>query len=283
MITRIARFLAVAVSALLLAGALAADTIELRDGQVFSGQFLGGTQNNVRFLVNGEIKVIPVSEILAITFGTAAPAARTPAAPAQQTEPPLPPRGPVAAQQETPAYRVADRPTTVTVPAGTSILITMIDSVDSSRNKAGDRFRASLDSDLVVNGILVAPKGADVYGRLVEVREAGRLTGRSELGLELTDILIEQELQAILTGEYEVAGEGRGGDTARKVGIGAAAGAAIGAIAGGGKGAAIGAGIGAGAGTAIQVMTRGEEVRVPSETRLEFRLRADFLARVGQR
>jgi hypothetical protein len=280
--TRIARFLAVAVSALLLAGALAADTIELRDGQVFTGQYLGGTQSSVRFLVNGEIKVIPVSEILAITFGTSAPAARTPAAPAQPSGP-APAAAPAPVTQAAPAYRVAERPTTVTVPAGTSILIRMIDSVDSSRNKVGDRFRASLDTDLVVNGILVAPKGADVYGRLVEVREAGRLTGRSELGLELTDILIEQELQPILTGEYEVAGEGRGGDTAKKVGIGAAAGAAIGAIAGGGKGAAIGAGIGAGAGTAIQVMTRGEEVRVPSETRLEFRLRADFLARVGQR
>jgi hypothetical protein len=279
---RIARFLAVAVSALLFAGALAADTIELRDGQVFSGQFLGGTQNNVRFLVNGEIKVIPVSEILAITFGTSAPAARTPAAPAQPAVPaPAAESAPVS--QAAPAYRVADRPTTVTVPAGSSILITMIDSVDSSRNKPGDRFRASLEADLVVGGILVAPRGADVYGRLVEVREAGRLTGRSELGLELTDILIEQELQPILTGEYEVAGEGRGGDTAKKVGIGAAAGAAIGAIAGGGKGAAIGAGIGAGAGTAIQVMTRGEEVRVPSETRLEFRLREAFYARVGQR
>lgn len=280
--TRMARLLAVVVSALLLAGVAAADTIELRDGQVFTGQFLGGTQNNVRFLVNGEIKVIPVSEILAITFGTSAPAPRSataPTAPRAQAEPAADP----APASQAPAYRVADRPTTLVVPAGTSILITMVDAVDSSRNKVGDRFRASLDADLVADGVLVAPKGADVYGRLVEVREAGRLTGRSELALELTDILIEQELQPILTGEYEVAGEGRGGDTAKKVGIGAAAGAAIGAIAGGGKGAAIGAGIGAGAGTAIQVLTRGEQVRVPSETRLEFRLRADFYARVGQR
>ncbi len=67
-------------------------------------------------------------------------------------------------------------------------------------------------------------------------------------------------------------GKGRGGDTAKKVGGGAAVGAIIGAIAGGGKGAAIGAGVGAGAGTAVQVFTRGQQVKVPSETLLEFRL-----------
>lgn len=273
---------AVLVCALLLASSATADTIELRDGQIFIGQFMGGTQNNVRFLVNGEIKVIPVSEILAITFGpSAAPAPRAPA-PAEPSAPVATPRA-EGVGQAAPAYRVADRPMTLTLPAGTSIRISMIDSVDSSRNRVGDRFRASLDADLVADGILVAPRGADVYGRLIEVREAGRLTGRSELALELTDILIEQELQAIRTGEYEVAGEGRGGETARRVGIGAAAGAAIGAVAGGGKGAAIGAGVGAGAGTALQVLTRGEEVRIPSETRLEFRLAEPFHARVGRR
>ncbi len=153
----------------------------------------------------------------------------------------------------------------------------MIDGVDSAENKAGDTFRASLDEDLAVDGVVIIPKGADVTGKLVEVKEAGRLTGKSELKLELTDIFVNNQTYPLVTGEYGVAGEGRGKDTALKVGGGAAIGAVIGAIAGGGKGAAIGAGIGAGAGTAIQVFTRGEQVKVPSETLLEFTLEQDLV------
>ena len=169
---------------------------------------------------------------------------------------------------------------TVTVPAGTRIMVRMIDGVDSSKNHVGDKFRASLEENLVVNGVVVAHKGADVYGRLAEAKGAGHIKGKSELKLELTDISINHQLQPIMTGEYDVAGKSRGSNTAKKVGGGAAVGAVIGAIAGGGKGAAIGAGIGAGAGTAIQVFTRGEQVKVPSETLLEFRIEQPFTVTV---
>ena len=120
--------------------------------------------------------------------------------------------------------------------------------------------------------MLVAPKGADVYGRLEEAKEAGHIQGKSQLKLTLTGIVINGQTVALSTGDYEVAGKSRGTNTAKKVGGGAAVGAVIGAIAGGGKGAAIGAGVGAGAGTAVQVMTKGDQVHVPSETLLEFAL-----------
>ena len=155
-------------------------------------------------------------------------------------------------------------------------MVRMIDSVDSKTNHIGDRFHASLEGDLTVNGVVVAPKGADVYGRLADARQAGHLTGKAQLKLELTDILIQNRMQPVMTGEYELAGQSRGGNTAKKAGGGAAVGAVIGAIAGGGKGAAIGAGVGAGAGTAVNVATRGEQVNVPSETLLEFRLEQPF-------
>jgi hypothetical protein len=152
----------------------------------------------------------------------------------------------------------------------------MIDSVDSDKNHVGDRFRASLEQDLAVDGVVVAPKGADVYGRLAEAKEAGHFEGKSQLKLELTDILIDSRLQPVMSGDYEVSGASRGSNTAKKVGIGAVAGTVIGAIAGGGKGAAIGAGVGAGAGAAVQVMTKGEQVHVPSETLLDFRIEQSF-------
>jgi hypothetical protein len=147
-----------------------------------------------------------------------------------------------------------------------------VDPIDSDKNNVGDKFQATLEQALYVNDLLVAPKGADVYGRLEEVKEAGHISGKSELKLALTGIAINGQTVALSTSDYELAGKSRGGNTAKKVGGGAAAGAVIGAIVGGGKGAAIGAGVGAGAGTAVQVMTRGEQVHVPSETLLEFTL-----------
>ncbi len=240
-----------------------ADTLEMRDGRVINGRYLGGTQSQIRFEVNGKVELYSVDKILALTFGGDARIGDDDSAPR-----PAPAGAPRSLSSQS-----GDA---VTVPAGTRILVRMIDSVDSDKNHVGDKFRASLESDLEVNGVVVAPKGTDVYGRLAEAKEAGHMAGKSELKLELTDILINQKLQPIMTGEYELAGKSRGANTAKKVGGGAVAGAVIGAIAGGGKGAAIGAGVGAGAGTAIQVFTRGDQVRVPSETMLEFRIEQAF-------
>jgi hypothetical protein len=125
---------------------------------------------------------------------------------------------------------------------------------------------------LYVNELLVVPRGANVYGRLEEAKEAGHLAGKAQLRLSLTGIVVNGQTYALTTGDYALSGKSRSGDSAKKVGGGAALGAVIGAIAGGGKGAAIGAGVGAGAGTAVQVATKGDQVHVPSETLLEFAL-----------
>jgi hypothetical protein len=148
----------------------------------------------------------------------------------------------------------------------------MIDSVDSEKHRAGQVFHASLEEPLMVNGEVIAERGADAYVKLIEAKSAGRLTGRSELRLQLIRLVIDGRSYAVESSTYEQAGGSRGKRTAATVGAGAAIGAAIGAIAGGGKGAAIGAAAGAGGGTAVQVLTKGEQVRVPSETLLEFRL-----------
>ncbi len=249
------RILAAAALGLSLVGAAAADTLELKDGRVLQGHYLGGTQAVLRFEVNGDVQAFNVTEIVALTFtangGTAAPAAA-----------PVAPR-------PAPASAAGGL---VTIPAGQSLLVRMIDGVDSSKNHVGDIFHATLETDLTVNGVLVARKGTDVYGRLAEAKEAGHIKGSSELQLELTRIVIDGHDYPLVSSDYTLQGKGRGKNTAEKVGGGAALGAIIGAIAGGGKGAAIGAGVGAGAGGAVQVLTRGQQVKVPSETLLEFRL-----------
>ena len=168
----------------------------------------------------------------------------------------------------------------VTIPSGTSLLIRMIDGVDSATNRVSDPFHASLESALVVGNTIVAPKGADVYGMLARAKEAGKISGSSQLTLELTGIRINGNVVPIDSTTYDVAGKGRGGQSAARIGGGAVAGAVIGGIIGGGKGAAIGATLGAGGGAAVQVMTHGEQVRIPSETLLEFTTENDVTALV---
>ena len=160
----------------------------------------------------------------------------------------------------------------VTVPAGTRILIRTIDPIDTTKQKTGYRFTASLETNLQWDDVVVAPRGTTVYGRLAEASSAGRMKGSSELELELTDIVINGSAQPILTSTYEIKGKGEGKKTAGKILGGTGLGALIGGIAGGGTGAAIGALAGAAGGTAVAASKKGEQLQIPSESLLEFRL-----------
>src|SRR5262252_8112473 len=77
---------------------------------------------------------------------------------------------------------------TATVPAGTRMMVKMVDSVDSERNQANDRFRGSLDANLMAGDVVVAPNGTTVLGRLITAESAGRSGGQLEF--DLTDIVI---------------------------------------------------------------------------------------------
>jgi hypothetical protein len=160
----------------------------------------------------------------------------------------------------------------ITVPAGTRILIRMVDSIDTTKQTKGYRFTSTLETNLQAEDTVVAPRGTTLYGRLAEASSAGKMSGSSQLTLELTDIVINGTALPLLTSTYEVKGKGEGGNTAKKVVGGAGLGALIGGLAGGGKGAAIGAGAGAATGTAIAASKKGQQLQIPSETLLEFRL-----------
>jgi hypothetical protein len=160
----------------------------------------------------------------------------------------------------------------ITVPAGTRILIRTVDAIDSSKQKAGFRFTATLETNLQAEDEVVAPRGTTIHGRLAQASSAGRMSGSSQLTLELTDIVINGTAYPLLTSTYEVKGKGEGSKTAKKVVGGAGLGALIGGIAGGGKGAGIGAAAGAATGTAVAASKKGEQLQIPSESLLEFRL-----------
>lgn len=149
----------------------------------------------------------------------------------------------------------------------------LIESVSSDRSQPGDTFNASLAEPLVVDGLVIAERGARITGCIVDAQKGGRLGGAASLQLGLVSIeTSDGQRVAISTEPWGQRGENSAPQDAAKIGGGAALGAIIGAIAGGGKGAAIGAGVGGAAGTGASAATRGKPVNVPSETIIRFRL-----------
>jgi len=169
------------------------------------------------------------------------------------------------------------KPVRVTIPVGTVITVQMIDSVDSTRDRAGQEFNASVVAPVVIGERVVIPQGADARVRLVTATSAGRMSGTSELALQLSGVTIAGNTYDTDATTYQQKGTSRGKRTAETVGGGAVLGGLIGAIAGHGKGAAIGSVIGAGAGTAAEAGTKAPPVRVSSETKLDFTLRTPIL------
>lgn len=163
-------------------------------------------------------------------------------------------------------------PQKVTVPAGTTLAVRLVDTIDSEKNQPGETFRATLNSPLSVEGDVAIPSGYDVEGHVVDVKSAGKFAGQSLLVLQLDRISVGGKSYTIQTDQYKRQGSSRGKNTAEKVGAGAAIGAIIGGIAGGGKGAAIGAAAGGGLGGGVQAATKGQQIKLPSETVLNFTL-----------
>jgi len=252
------------IAALCLAASIAsADSLELKNGSLIKGKFIGGTENEISFKVGSSVQKYNVADIASLKFDSdtsSGDLATRPASPRLNEARTL-------ARTQVPAY--------ITIPAGTRISVRTIDAIDSAKNHVGDRFQASLEEPLTIDGNIVVAKGADVYGRLTESKTSGTFTGRSQLQLELTGIVVNGQTVPVVTGEYELTGKSRGASTAKRTVGGAAVGSIIGAIAGGGKGAAIGAGVGAGVGAGSEIITKGEQVKVPSETLLDFTLQQD--------
>ncbi len=187
-------------------------------------------------------------------------------------DPPVDQTAPAPTPASAPPPPPPPQPRQVQVASGTTMTIRMIDGVDSSVNKAGEIFHASLEAPLVVDNEVLVPRGADVYVRLSSANSAGHISGQSELHLELVKLEFQGNSYPLVSSTYSLSGESRGKDSAKKIGGGAVLGALIGAIAGGGKGAAIGAGVGGGAGGVYQGATSGKAVKIPSETKLDFQL-----------
>src|SRR5215467_1207170 len=189
-----------------------------------------------------------------------------------QPQPVTPAPAPSDTAAAPPAPQPPPPPKKVTIPAGTQLTVRLKDALDTERNQVGDSFHATLGAPIVINSDTVIPSGADVVGRVVDVKSAGRFAGNSALTLELNSLSVNGKTYNIQTNQWSRQGKGEGKNTATKVGGGAAVGAIIGGLAGGGKGAAIGSVAGAGAGTGVAATKKGEQITLAPESTLSFLL-----------
>ncbi len=170
------------------------------------------------------------------------------------------------------AVKKALEPKPLVVPADTVIAVVLDQTLSSKTSKSGDKFSATVESPIEVEGKVAIPKGARAEGVVNEAKAAGRFKGASALSLTLTSVTVNGKDHEIQTSAATMSRKGKGKRTAAMVGGGAAGGAAIGAVAGGGKGAAIGALIGAAAGTGGAGLTGNRDITLAAEAALDFKL-----------
>ena len=206
-------------------------TLKLMNGDVVTGRYLGGTQDSIIFEVGGETKIYSIYEIDSLEFGQ-------------------------------PLTEESPNVTTLTVPAGTLILVKLDQALTTGRTRDGERFIATLQTDIAIDGYILATRGTKFHGKVVESHKAGRIAGRASLQITLTDIVIDNQLRPLSTDTFGIEGS-RSGTLAKM-----AAGAAIGGIADGRSGVNDGLAVGA----AAAVLTSGNQIQLPEGALVEFHL-----------
>ena len=238
-----------------ISAAVQADTLVLRNGQTINGTLVGANARQVDFLTSaGKTEQIPITSIDRITFSNAVtqkpaatPAAAKPAAPRPQ----------------------------IVIPAGTAIRVRTLENIDVDATKAGATFKGSVDDPIMIGGSVVVPRGAEVTLQASKVQQSGKMKGSDLIELKLNSVVISGARRQVVTTFHQVSGGSEGKKTTRKLIGGAGLGAIVGGIAGGGTGAAIGAVVGTAGGAAISASGQ-QHLKVPAETRMEFRLEAEL-------
>lgn len=236
---------AVLVSALtlLLGVPLMADTLELSDGTILEGDFVGSSNGVIMFNTGDGIEAYPEDQVAGVFFSSGVENA--------------------AAQASAPAAPV------LTVPAGTRLVIRTVEDVDTRRHSAGHRFRGQLENAIVADGVTVAPRGTFVHGVIAAASRSGNLAGSANLSMEFTDLLINDDLYPIATTAMQAQSANEAGRTVRRT----ARAAAVGGLIDGKSGARTGMKVGAG----VSILTSGASINVPRGTLLETTLRTPLV------
>ncbi|HWD97791.1 MAG TPA: hypothetical protein VG345_02080 [Bryobacteraceae bacterium] len=285
-------------AALLPIAAIAQETITLRDGTTYDGRMTGATERSITFRDNsGQMHRFDVDRVERIQFaGPSRENSHGGEYPGNNSYPPAPPPAqgyqgntypnpaypnpayPPPGANQNPAARPAYSPGSapgyspgysMTLPAGTAIAVRTNERIDTRDASQGTSYSAQVDRDITSpDGNVLIPRGS-------EARLVVRRVNDNSLTLDLESVRVNGRIFRVDTSSPNPGGrEGLGENkrTGEFVGGGAVLGTLLGAIAGGGKGAAIGALAGAGAGAGAQVLTRGDQVKVPAESVLSFRL-----------
>ena len=194
--------------------------------------------------------------------------------PQMASAPPPPPQPMSAPEPPKPVVK------TITLPAGTVLPVRITEDLSSKTSQPNDVFHGTIAGDIAGDGVTAIPNGAAIMGRVVDAKDAAHFAGNAMLSLELTQVTARGKKVTLVTEAYSQQGAGRGKNTAEKAGGGGALGAIIGGLAGGGKGAVIGGLAGAAAGTGVNAATRGQQVNIPSETLINFRLQSPITVTV---
>lgn len=226
-------------AALVTASAAFADTLELADGTLLEGDLVGSSNGIIMFNTGDSIEAYPESEVVGIYLSDG-----------------------VATRQK----EQQQQPSTITVAEGTRLVIRMSEAIDTKRHGAGHRFRGQLESALVVNGVTVARRGSTVYGRILSAKQAGRLAGSSDMTVEFTDLLVDDQMHSMRTQGLKAQGGNEAGRTAGRT----ARAAALGGLYGGSSSAKKGAKVGLGA----SIITSGSGINIPAGTLVETNLAA---------
>jgi len=220
-------------------GPVVADTLELANGTILEGDFVGSSNGIIMFDTGEGIEAFPESEVVGVFFSSGVATAEA---------------------------AVQANASVMTLPTGTRLVIRTTENIDSSRHSAGHRFRGQLEGALVVDGVTVVPRGTFVHGRISSAQQSGRAVGSSELSMEFTDLMIDDVLVPISTSGLQAQTQNEAGRTVGRT----ARAAAIGGLIGGSSGARTGAQVGVGA----SILTRGSSINVPRGTILEVNLAA---------
>jgi len=225
------------------------DSLELRNGSTLKGAYQGGTPDVIRFNFNGATQEYSRNDVASLTFAQTAPT------------PPL--ETAVATPSLTPNEGL-------TIPAGTMLVASLQQKLNSGQVQAGQTFPAILVSDLRVGDQVVLNAGTQLQGQIVSAESARRLRKSADLTLTVTAINYNGQLIPVRTTTQQQATDGK---TGRDMAGGAARGAALGAIVGAITGdAGDGAAAGAAAGAAGGLIRKGDDVEYPSGSVLGFTL-----------
>jgi hypothetical protein len=226
-----------------------ADTLILKNGLTLEGNFKGGTEGTIRFETSGAVQEIAITEVKSITFTPSQTETQT----GSQT---IAPPAAVVTSEMVPVASGTK------IPAGTKLMIKTAEDISTASHQKGAKFKCVLEADLVFKGSIIAPKGSEVYGVVIE-SIGGRRVGNQIIVVSFNQISLKGQLVAMETDE--VGAEGGRGGAARAVGAGALIGAAAGDAA---AGAAVGAG--------IALLAGGKHIQIPAGTIVEVSLKQEI-------